>query len=307
MATKKKQNGSLSKTPDGGQQVNDVPGEPIEEEVTTQKNNTPLDNYKPEIYKPTLRDYKLKMLLYGPPGVGKTTFAATADIHPFTKKVLFINIEGGMLSVADAGEVGLQELPDAVDLKNFAHLDKIFWWLAKGDHPYQTVVLDSLSELQLVNLDSIVEGQLGKVTSSGARRLDMDDVWLDDYGKSTQQLRRVLRKLRNLPMHVIFTCLDATSQDKEKNERVHPALTPKIRGALMGYMDIVGYMYTQEVEVEAEDEESDNETEYIRRILCQPYGKWSAKDRSPGGRLGIVVDDPTVPKFMELITGERSE
>jgi len=246
-----------------------------------------------DIYKPSVSKYKLKMLVYGPPGVGKTSLLATANLHKITAPVLLVNVEGGMLSVADAAVLGLKEPPDVVDLKGFDQLEEIFWYLAKGDHPYKSVGIDSLSELQMVNLENIVKKLLGRVSGSGARRESLDDVWREDYGTSTQQMRRVVRKFRDLPMHVFFSCHEVASQDKDKNEVVHPMLTTKLRSAVMGYMDVIGYMY-----IDSDDKQED---QVKRRLLCQPFGKWQAKDRSPGQRLGLVIDNPTIPVIIDRI------
>jgi len=248
---------------------------------------SPQNVKKPEIYKPRMDQYFLKMLLYGDPGVGKTTLAASAMDCDATKDVLIINVEGGLLSVVDYA-------PDVVDLESWAHLDDLFWFLAKGDHNYKTVVIDSLSELQLVNVDSVITNAMKK---PGNKRENADEVWLDDYGKSNSQVRNAVRKFRDLPMHVIFTCLAARSQDADKNEQVHPALPPKMRGMVMGYMDVVGFMYTKNVKNEDGTERTD------RVLLTQPYGKWVAKDRSLGGRLGITMDNPTISMMINQITG----
>jgi len=248
------------------------------------------------IYKPRIESYRLKMLIYGPPGVGKTTLLATANLHSLTEPILIINIEGGMLSVADCTGIGLKTPPDVVDLKNFDHLESIFWYLAKGGHPYRSVGIDSLTELQMVNLESIVSKMVGKAGRSGTKRENLDDVWLEDYGSSTQQLRRVVRQFRDLPMHVFMTAAEATSQDKDRVESSHPMLTPKLRAGVLGYMDVVGYQFV----AEAENEET------ARRLLCRPFGKWVAKDRSPGQRLGLMVEKPSIPVIIDRILGKEA-
>jgi hypothetical protein len=254
----------------------------------------PTDRPAIRIYKPNIGKYLLKLLVYGQPGVGKTSLLATANLHPLTAPILIINVEGGMLSVSDASVLGLKEAPDVTDLRSFDDLERIFWFLAKGDHPYKSVGLDSLSELQMVNLDSVVSQMVGKAGRSGSKRDNLDDVWLEDYGTSTQQLRRVVRQFRDLPMHVFAVCAEATSQDKDKNESAHPALTPKLRSSVLAYMDVVGYQFIKT--------EGDKTT---RCLLTQPYDKWVSKDRSPGQRLGQVVDEPSIPKIMDLILGKK--
>jgi hypothetical protein len=267
----------------------------------------PTDLELPIIYKPHIEEYKLKMIVYGPPGVGKTSLLSTAGLHKLTAPILLINIEGGMLSVADSSILGLKEPPDVVDLRNFDHLEQIFWYLAKGDHPYKSVGIDSLSELQMINLEGIVKKLVGRISGTGAKRESLDDIWREDYGTSTQQLRRAVRQFRDLPMHVFFSCHDAMSQDKDKNETIHPMLTPKLRAAVMGYMDIIGYMFvdSEAATEEAEETGEENEDQTPRRLLCRPFQKWVAKDRSPGQRLGLIIENPSIPIIVNQILGKK--
>ena len=246
---------------------------------------------RPIIYRPEPAQTFLNLLVYGDPGVGKTTLAESANRCEYTAPALIANVEGGMLSI-----VGNK--PDVVDIGSYQDLEEVFWWLASGDHEYRTFVIDSLNEAQELNLDSIVTGHLSTTTKKGASRSGIDDRWLDDFGDSASQMGRLLRNFRDLPMHTMFTCL-ARTRDEDGEAVVKPHLTPALCGRVMQYMDIVGYLYTQEV---ASEEEEGMPTTH-RRLLCQPFGRYSAKDRS--GRLGTIVDNPTINSLMGLILREE--
>lgn len=235
-----------------------------------------------EVYKPK-EGSKIKALIYGPPGAGKTTLAASAHAHKSMGPVLFCNVEGGTMAITDPATYGAKTIPDVVDFKSFAELDKVFLHLLKNPGVYNTLVIDSVSELQKFNVDAIVQAKIDK----GGKNRDEDDIFLEDYGTSAKQMRRVLRKFRDLPMHVILTCHDMP-YSKEDNAPIGPALTPALRGSVLGYMDIVGYMFT-----DSEKDAATKETVITHKLLTRPAGRWVAKDRSPGMRLGTIITNPT--------------
>lgn len=249
------------------------------------------------VYKPSTREYYLKMLIYGDPGVGKTTLAASAAAVKSMSEVLFINVEGGALAISDPSVYGAKEVPDTVDFNGFDALSVIFKALARMEHPYKTVVIDSLSELTKYNLDDVIRKKMASTTNrQGKVNRDEDDVFLEDYGTMTKQMRRVVRMFRDLPMHVIYT---SHAEPYDEGAKVGPDLSNKLRSSVVGYMDVVGYMFTS---TKTENPPGkDPVTVSTRKLLTRPIGKFMAKDRSPGGKLGQIIEEPTMTIIMDKI------
>src|SRR5690349_4192777 len=111
----------------------------------------PITPYRVVLDKP-----KINALIYGSPGVGKTTLAASAAGHPDLSPVLAINFEGGLLSITSRGDI------DAVDIKTMADVDEVFWSLRNknnGFENYKTVFLDSGSEMQTLALEEATRNE----------------------------------------------------------------------------------------------------------------------------------------------------
>ncbi len=252
------------------------------------------------IYKPSVSQFFLKMLIYGPPGAGKTTLAASAGGVKEMQNVLFVNVEGGTLALLDSDVYGSNSVPDTYDFNNFESLDELFKFLLAGDHGYKTVIIDSLSELVKYNLDYIIAKKRANKTAGNVNK-DEDDVFLEDYGTMTKQMRRVVRKFRDLPMHVIFTCHDAPV-GQEANAQIGAAISNSLRKSVEGFVDVVAYLWVKE-----EVNEETKASTMVRKMLTSPHGRFIAKDRSPGQRLGKIMNDPTMPKIMDAILQRTSK
>src|SRR6056297_1952123 len=211
-----------------------------------------LSAIQKNIRTPAVEDYKLKMIVYGDPGTGKTTFGATAQHHKDTKDTLFLDVDKGLLSVAEESRL-IKERPDAMEIDEYKQVADAYWFLADSDHSYNTVVIDTFTALQELNLEQIVQQELDQASSRGKKRDGLDDRWREDYGKSTSQLTRLARAFRDLPMNVIFIAHKRTGQDDRKREVVSPALTPKLQENVLGAVDICGYFYVGEDDETGED------------------------------------------------------
>jgi phage nucleotide-binding protein len=190
---------------------------------------------------PIPREHFVNILLYSEPGDGKTTFAASGSDHPSMGPVLIISAEGGLLAVSDDPNV------HHVKINSTEELEEVFWHLRKRDEgweSYKTVVLDTLTEIQTVNLAGITEAA-SKTQKAKDKGRTKDDIYLEDYGTSTAALKRLFRWFRDLPIHTVYCAWTKEKYRKDADPSiatpilVQPSLTGKLLESTCGYMDFV--------------------------------------------------------------------
>lgn len=280
-------------------------------------------------------DDHLKMLVYAQGGVGKTVLSATAS--QLDGDVLFISAERGTKSIRlkkwsdriDLSRIHVVGMDNFIDFNDYyeflydhielvkkyeeyrksgdnANASKMLEtiWNHQSDQPrnkgemprfYKTVVIDSLTEVQRRSLDRIVDTRTGQVNPGSITRgvkFENNRTTLQDYGDNTQQMRKLVRAFRDLEMNVIFTALEAEVQDELTGKiTIRPAVTEKLWQDVNGYVDIVARMFTATKDKQVE-----------RKIAFQPYGNYTAKDRS--GALGMGMTDATVKQIVDKINAE---
>ena len=187
------------------------------------------------------KDHKIKCLIYGASGAGKTVFTGTVE------KALYASAEGGLLSIAEKN-------PSFVEIKSLKDLAELYTFLSDEEHEYETVVIDSITEInEIVKME--IEKRTGRVMQ------------IQDWGELGKKILGLLRKFRDLPMHVIFVAQEQYINDEDKIKKIVPSLNGKVATGVAYFMDIVGYVH---VEV---DGERWIETDSNKRLLTKDRSK----------------------------------
>lgn len=213
-----------------------------------------------------------------------TTLAGSADAVPEMRKVLVLDIEGGLLSLKE-------RYPDVdnIRIKSWADLQAVYDELYTGTHGYRTIILDSLTEAQKMSMDTVMR----KLVEMHEER-DADVPGIREWNINIEQTRKFVRALRDLPVTTIFTAL--AKQDKNPKTGVtktKPSLSGKVADEVAGFLDIVSYLYTKEVDGEQR-----------RMLLCGSTQDHIAKDRT--GKLEQVIWDPDMNTIWNAIKGFRN-
>lgn len=174
----------------------------------------------------------LKVFIYGPPGVRKTTFLASAP------ETLIVDVEKGTTSLRNFPETrGTAVLP----FKSVAGVEALIDKMAEGNNAldkYETLCVDSFSEMQKRDLDDIVAAA-AKNDASRNPHLPIGP----DYNINTEHMRKIADRLRALDKHIIITAhVKEEKDDATGRVLVRPNLTPKLASTLNGIFDVVGYM-----------------------------------------------------------------
>jgi hypothetical protein len=229
-------------------------------------------------------------LIYGYPGSGKTTLAATASEHPALTRVLFMNVEGGLLSIRNKKGV------DAVDIRNLADMESLFWDLSNPNGQfaeYQTLVLDSASELASMDLEKLA--MTHSKQGEGLR-----EIHIGDYSKNTTAMRRLVRMFRDLPRNFIMTSLVKEIFPDGSNTlpiRFEPLFTAKLNASIMGMVDFLWYLRRDVIE------NPDGTKSEVGRLLTRPTTKYAIKTRGESFSqiLKPVVENPNIAEIYDLL------
>lgn len=234
----------------------------------------------------------LTLVAHGESGSGKSYLADTAPAPR-----LVFDAEGGVrFTPSRKVSWDPREAPPEADgswdtavvlVTDLDAIQRAFQWLASGQHPFRSVVVDSLTEVQKRFIDGI----------AGAEQMK-----LQDYGELARRSESLVRRFRDLTMNqtkplevVVFVC--GTRERGQDHPVMRPALTGSMAEQLGYFVDVMLYL---------EVVQGQEEGQLDRRALFVQVNGIAAKDRT--GRLGVTMDNPSIPTMLDKVYGpEESE
>jgi hypothetical protein len=202
----------------------------LEEAIEAPSNDDRFGVWAPE----TAKAVGVKLLLYGTSGSGKTWMASTFP------KPLFVDMEGGLKGIAKAMPYRLPKDPNKV-ISNLKELRAAYATinaaLLAGSAPFETVVLDSISEMQELVMRNVLESY-----RISGRQYD-DQPTLADYGKAMRDFMAILRAFLQLPCHVVLTAVVAPKKFPE-DQNAPTFVGQKTGPEVCRLVDEIGYTYS---------------------------------------------------------------
>lgn len=229
----------------------------------------------------------LGILLHGPAGSGKSTFALTGfrpilmmDIERASRFVRLRKIKWDPLREAPPVYDGSWDVC-VVKTRNWETAQKVVEWLRSGQHPFRSVSVDSISELQAKAMESV----------NGRNQMQTQH-----WGKLLQYMGSFLRDLRDLtddednPLQILT--LIATSKDYDGTFK--PYLQGSIASQVPYLFDMTAYLYV--------NQEADTATGVVgehRYLFTGNHPQYEAKSRVPD--VPATIRDPNLTEMMYAI------
>lgn len=239
----------------------------------------------------------ISLLVHGEPGAGKSWLGQTAP-HPR----LVLDAEGGSRAPKRINPTtGKSErIPQVtwdphtgpppaegewetcrVSVRNFDTLRRVYEYLNTGQHPFRSVVIDSLTEVQKRCKDSIREG---------------DEVMNERmWGVLLDRMELLVRSLRDLVDHPIkpIEALVVLALSVDKNFKMKPAVQGALGISLPGFVDVEGFLAPG----------VGDDGSQTRRLLIGPHDRFEAKDRTHTltEHYGAVIENPNITEMISVL------
>ena len=250
-----------------------------------------------KVHKPPRMDVaKFFGLFYGLTDTGKTYLLGSAQKCEATSPCLFINVDGGDLTLSGSAI-------DVVDVGNFAELQEVFDYLKEENTKYKSVCFDSLTAQQRdVSMPTILElGRSDDLNDLSRTKPPTQHDWLS----SGQQMKNLLHAFKSLSKSKdtktrIHVFMSAGERVDERRDIGVPALPGVLGTEVGGYVDILGRMTL-------ETDEAGKEVRYLYTVKHIEDDGFTYLGKNRGRRLPRKVKAPSITKLMRYWTKEPGE
>ncbi len=205
----------------------------------------------------------IKVLIYGEPGIGKTTLSLSAP------DTLLIDCDGGLLRVDPKFR------KDYISVKNWGEIQEI---LLIDLSNYASLAIDTVGKL----LDFIAAALIANDTKMGTKT---GGLTLQGYGAMLATFRKFLFDVSAMGKNLVFVAHDREFTDDAKT-KLRPDIQGRSLGNVLREMDLVGYMQSREDE---------------RTISFTPSDRFYAKNTCNLPKV-INVPDLNGPKTIPILT-----
>jgi len=227
--------------------------------------------------------------IYGGPGTGKTTLAASSVEVPDMQPVLHLNIENGTQSIS-----GIYPDLEIIDIDRFMQLQDVYGALyaaqdfdAQTCAGYRTVILDNLTEGQSKGMEHIFQSEKLAKTGINFTEFVMATYQNGGWNQSSQQMRKLIRAFRELPCYIILVAWEVDIDKSENRHKWTPAFTNKLAGEMPGMVNDIYRLYLNR--------------DGTRTLQTGLSPDTVAKDRTR--KLPKKLDNPTMPLIHQYWSG----
>jgi hypothetical protein len=226
----------------------------------------------------------INWLLYGHSGAGKTVIAGKLP-----GKVLILANEQGTISAKRQGSKAKVWL-----IRRWEDLVQAYEWLANNDHPFDWVVIDTVTEMQYKCIRWIMR----MVVAANPQR-DEHIPAQGDHFKWQLAMKQMITDFNELPVNILWTAQEMVREDPEGEDIILPLIEGKdyqISAWACAQMDVVSHLALKKVKRKVNNEVV---TGFKRVLTCNESPPIFAKDRY--NVLGRTVDNPDIVELVQRI------
>lgn len=233
-----------------------------------------------------LQDYteSINWLLFGHSGCGKTVIAGKLP-----GRVLILANEQGTISAKRQGSKAKVWL-----IRRWEDLVEAYEYLANNEHPFDWVVIDTVTEMQYKCIRWIMR----MVVLANPQR-DPHIPAQGDHFKWQLAMKQMITDFNELPVNIMWTAQEMVREDSEGEDIILPLIEGKdyqISAWACAQMDVVSHLALKPVNKRVDGKVQKS---FVRRLTCNESPPIFSKDRF--NVLGRVVDNPDISELVQRI------